>query len=69
MRGVIPLLRYEWSSTTDVIKVLGMCVTMETVWRAGEVSCIVLAGNPERNRSLGKPKRRWWDNINTVKPA
>jgi hypothetical protein len=64
MRGVIPPLRYEWSSTTDVIKVLGMYVTTEMVRWAGEVSCIVLGGNPERNRSLGKPRRRWWDNIN-----
>ena len=41
-----------------------MYVTTAVVRRVGEVSCIVLAGNPERNSSLGKPRRRWWDNIN-----
>jgi hypothetical protein len=26
-------------------------------------SCIILVGKPERKRLLGKPRRRWKDNI------
>jgi hypothetical protein len=59
MLGVIPPLRYEWSWRTDVIKGLVLYLTAEVVRRVGEVSGIVLAGNPERSRSLGKPRRRW----------
>ena len=28
----------------------------------------VLVGKPERNRPLGRPRRRWEDNINPLKP-
>jgi hypothetical protein len=27
-------------------------------------ACRILEGNPEGKTSLGRPKRRWWDNIN-----
>jgi hypothetical protein len=35
---------------------------MWNVWETEEVHT-VLVGRPERKRSLGKPKRRWEDNI------
>ena len=38
---------------------------MQHVWRGGERRgvCRVLVGKREAKRSLGKPRRRWEDNI------
>ena len=37
---------------------------MQHVWGRGEVSYRVLVGKPEVKRPLGRPRRRWEDNIN-----
>ena len=36
---------------------------MWRVWRRGEVCMGVLVGKPEGKRSLGRPRRRWENNI------
>jgi len=33
------------------------------VWVRGKEVCRVLVGKPEGKRSLGRPRRRWEDNI------
>ena len=33
------------------------------VWRKGEVCTLFWWGNPEGKRPLGRPRRRWVDNI------
>jgi hypothetical protein len=33
------------------------------VWGERRDACSVLVGKPEANRTLGRPRRRWEDNI------
>lgn len=68
---------YAWSSRTYApvrysrFRHVTFDLIVVAAARVGEVRCIIvenwahlLAGNPERNRSFDKPKRRWWDSIN-----
>jgi len=33
------------------------------VWEIGEANSVILVGKPEGKRPLGRPRRRWEDNI------